>query len=53
VNTVVRGILVVVLCKNPLCPYFLKKGKRQIVGRISERGELRCQSCRQIDLYEV
>lgn len=52
-NILARPPLVTVYCQNPLCPYLMKKGRKWIVGRISERGELRCSSCRQVAMYEV
>jgi hypothetical protein len=45
--------LVEVFCQNPYCGFWLKRGKRCLVGRISERGELRCPSCRRVMLFEV
>ncbi len=45
--------LVPVYCRNPLCPFLLRKGHRVLVGRISDRAELKCHSCRQVATYEV
>ncbi len=45
--------LVEVYCQNALCPFFLKRGKRQLAGRISECAELRCPSCRDVARYDV
>ncbi len=42
-----------VYCVNAFCPYALKKGKPIIVGKITEAGELRCPSCRQVVVYHV
>ena len=45
--------LVQVFCRNSLCPFYVNKGKRALVGRISDRAELKCHSCRQVATYEV
>lgn len=49
----VIATLVQVFCRNPFCPFYMNKGKRALVGRISDRAELKCHSCRQVDTYEV
>lgn len=51
--TMARSPLVTVYCRNALCPYYIKGGRRRVVGRISERAELRCFTCREVALYEV
>jgi hypothetical protein len=44
--------LVEVRCRNPLCPFVIRKGTRQLVGRICGRAELRCPSCRKVQEYD-
>ena len=52
-TTAVRTALVEMQCRNPYCPYLLKKGQRLIVSAINDRGRLWCGSCRAWDFYEV
>lgn len=40
-----------VYCRSPFCPFRIKRGRGQLVGRIDGRAELRCPSCKQIALY--
>lgn len=51
--TAVSAPLVEVFCRWGLCPFYLRKGKRALVGRISGRAELRCPSCRKVATYDT
>ena len=52
-TAVARRPLVEVRCDNRLCSFYVRKGHRALVGRISDRAELRCPSCKQVAIYEV
>lgn len=47
------GELVEVFCSNRFCGFYMKKGRRVLVGRISARAELRCPNCKHVEMYDV